>query len=424
MTQLTVYTQKLPPAIKRSQILQWLSIQEDLFLWENAAQTQQLLTAGQVLQVEPGTIASFAVAQDLLRQAQASFQLTASSTWQDVKLVGSFLFDSEDARNGQWGTFQQGIAYIPQVSFVETEDQWQVTLIAADDSALEPMMAQILQLAELQPQTLELGNYQEQKTAQWQDSVAQTVAAIQQQHFQKVVLARTAMAQQTAQVNWVAVWLHLSLTQPGYHILLQTRDVQFISITPERLAKFLPNLVQTGAVAGTTANDLDAVKAKQLAKQLLQDVKNRQEHDIVVQGIKSVLQQANLQVQAPSQPQILATANLQHLWTPITGRGLVRPLTIIERLHPTPALGGFPQAQAVAWIRKVETQARGLFGAPIGYLSAQQTGEFAVGIRSALVQQQQLSFFAGAGIVADSDPVTEFRETGAKLQSLYQALTH
>lgn len=421
MTQLKVYTTVLPSGIQRSQILQWLAHQTKIFLWENPTRTQQLFTAGSVLQADSTRPITMVTAQNLLQEAKTTLELTPSSSWEDVKLVGSFLFDSKDPRNVSWGALQNGIAFIPEVSFFQTAQQWHLTVIATDGARLNEIITTILQLPNLAPQAVQLVNYQEQAVSQWTTAVETAVVQIKQTQLQKVVLARQATAQFT-NVNWVAVWLYLSQRQPGYHILLNVPGASFISITPERLASFQPQMVQTGAVAGTIANAADQQKATQLAQQLLHDAKNRHEHDIVVQGIKRVLQQAQLTVQAPATPEILTTANLQHLYTPITGLGLVQPWSIIAQLHPTPALGGMPQQLAVELIRQLEPHARGLFGAPIGYLSAHRTGEFAVGIRSALIKDQQLTFFAGAGIVADSQADSEQKETGLKLQSLYQAL--
>jgi salicylate biosynthesis isochorismate synthase/menaquinone-specific isochorismate synthase len=116
--------------------------------------------------------------------------------------------------------------------------------------------------------------------------------------------------------------------------------------------------------------------------------------------------------------------NVQHLFTPIQANTAASTtvLDLVEQLHPTPALGGQPREHAMAWIRAREGLDRGWYGAPVGWIDAQGQGEFAVAIRSALVGYREASLFAGAGIVAASDPEREERETRIKLRAMLGAL--
>ena len=113
-----------------------------------------------------------------------------------------------------------------------------------------------------------------------------------------------------------------------------------------------------------------------------------------------------------------------HLHTPITGElaADAHVLDLVAALHPTPAVGGTPTADAVAWIAAHEPTPRGWYASPVGWFDAAGDGEFAVAIRSGLLAGTTATLFAGAGIVAASDPAAELAETELKLRALSDAL--
>jgi menaquinone-specific isochorismate synthase len=97
-------------------------------------------------------------------------------------------------------------------------------------------------------------------------------------------------------------------------------------------------------------------------------------------------------------------------------------LDIVAKLHPTPAVAGVPTEFACEQIRLFETFDRSLYAGPIGWVDCQGNGEFIVGIRSASIEGNKARLYAGAGIVAGSDPDKELAEIQLKLQSLFKAL--
>ena len=122
---------------------------------------------------------------------------------------------------------------------------------------------------------------------------------------------------------------------------------------------------------------------------------------------------------------MLKLRNIQHLFTPIGGR-LCDPdasiLTLVSLLHPTPAMGGVPAGAALSCLRSLEPVPRGWYAAPIGWFDAQDDGEFAVAIRSAVSQYARAWLYAGAGIVGDSDADQEWAETALKFRPMLGAL--
>ena len=126
----------------------------------------------------------------------------------------------------------------------------------------------------------------------------------------------------------------------------------------------------------------------------------------------------------PEKPTVTQLKNLQHLYTPVeaTLKPSAHLFNLVQALHPTPALGGTPKEASLAFIREHELLDRGWYGAPIGWLDAQQNGEFAVAIRSGLIQKDEASLFAGCGVVEDSDPEMEYAETKMKFRPMLSIL--
>jgi menaquinone-specific isochorismate synthase len=116
--------------------------------------------------------------------------------------------------------------------------------------------------------------------------------------------------------------------------------------------------------------------------------------------------------------------NLQHLHTPVEGvlKEEAHILQLVEQLHPTPAAGGLPRQSALSLIRAYESFDRGWYAGPLGWIDRRGSGEFVVGIRSALLRGNQALLYAGCGIVADSDPQREYEESNLKLRPMLWAL--
>lgn len=126
----------------------------------------------------------------------------------------------------------------------------------------------------------------------------------------------------------------------------------------------------------------------------------------------------------PKRPKLLKIRDIQHLYTPVEGK--LSPdatiLQLVKLLHPTPALGGVPRQEAMAVIRQNEYMNRGLYAAPLGWIDAEGNGEFAVAIRSAALKDNKAYLYAGGGIVADSEPISEYEETLVKFRPMLRAL--
>lgn len=243
--------------------------------------------------------------------------------------------------------------------------------------------------------------------------------------LKKVVLARELRILFQNKIPHDTV-LHQLLEQQkdSFIFAFESNDDCFISATPERLVKKLGKRVFSACVAGSIARGKTVEEDEKLGQILLNDEKNLVEHQYVVEMIKEGMESICTEVRLPEKPTLMKIRDIQHLYTPVVGICDQNSslLKLVERLHPTPALGGFPQKLAVEKIREMEKLDRGLYASPIGWLDHQGNGDFAVAIRSGLIQGKEASLFAGCGIVKDSDAESEYVETKIKFRPMLSAL--
>jgi isochorismate synthase len=259
----------------------------------------------------------------------------------------------------------------------------------------------------------------------WKAIVAQATQDIQAGDYEKIVLARGVQVTADQAFDLYAVLTALQQAYPWAYTFAITRGTKtFLGATPERLVGVSGGIVRATALAGTARRGATPEEDAQVGADLMASPKNRHEHDVVVQMLRAALSDPCVDIHAADTPTLLKLANVQHLYTPVSGR--LRPhstlMDLISRLHPTPAVGGLPSQKAVGYIRDYEGLDRGWYAAPVGWLDARKEGDFAVALRSGLVEGNTATLFAGCGIVADSDPAAELTESELKLQPMLKAL--
>jgi menaquinone-specific isochorismate synthase len=244
--------------------------------------------------------------------------------------------------------------------------------------------------------------------------------------LEKVVLARAKDLCATGAFHPLRVLNGLRQRFPDCHSfsLANGRGQSFIGASPERLLRARAGALLTEAQAGSVRRGSTASEDAALAGALLRDEKELREHRLVAGTVADCLASLGLRPELPERPVVRRLANVQHLHTPIRAAlppGL-RLLDVLARLHPTPAVGGTPREAAIAAIRGGESFARGLYAGAVGWLDARGDGEFCVALRSALIDGSQARIYAGAGIVAGSQPEREFAETELKFRAMQEAL--
>lgn len=259
----------------------------------------------------------------------------------------------------------------------------------------------------------------------FQDSVAQALGHIDR-HIQKIVLAHAFDMVRETPFQVLSSLAKLRQRYPDCYVFAvgNGRGSTFMGASPERLLSIAHRQLMTDALAGSAPRGRSAQEDRQLALQLLHSPKEQGEHQLVVKFLHQQLRGLGLEPHHPSRPTLLRLSNIQHLHTPIQARisSQIHPLHLVEALHPTPAVAGVPTAAACEHIHRYERFDRGLYAAPLGWVGANGDSEFIVGIRSALINGNWARLYAGAGIVAGSDPAREWAEINLKSRALGESL--
>lgn len=198
-----------------------------------------------------------------------------------------------------------------------------------------------------------------------------------------------------------------------------------VGASPELLVSRRGRTVVSHPLAGSARRCRDVAEDARVAEALKGSTKDLDEHRYVVEAIVEALAPLCSELEAPSLPSLHATQTMWHLGTRIVGT-LKEPApssaALAALLHPTPAVCGTPRQTAMETIRTLEPIERGFYAGAVGWVDAHGDGDWYVAIRCARVQDRDLRLFAGAGIVADSQPALEVAETSAKFMALLQAL--
>lgn len=352
-------------------------------------------------------------------------------------LFGGFTFDPQNRVDGEWTDFPEAYFALATYQLVLRDNKAYVSihLIAQASQAEQQLEAlrkerdhliDAAQVAQVQKYAKpEITNYFEPYKDPYLASIDQVTALIKAKQAAKVVIARSLALQFKEQVTSPQVLAQIIDEQPESYLFgLEWHDLLFFGASPERLVKVENGRAYSSCVAGSIQRGKTPEEDEAYGQSLLNDPKNGGEHQYVVDMIAETFRKNCVEMKIPDGPRLLKIRDIQHLYTPVEGQ-LNDEATILQltkHLHPTPALGGVPRIEAMSAIRKYEPMNRGLYAAPIGWLDAEGNGEFAVAIRSAALIKDKAYLYAGGGIVADSEPQSEYEETLVKFRPMLRAL--
>lgn len=255
-------------------------------------------------------------------------------------------------------------------------------------------------------------------------AVAAARDAVRDGLLTKAVIAREIRVSSDEPIDIHAVLVRLRLSfGSSYRYSIDG----FVGAMPEQLVAVQGNTVSAHPFAGTTPRTGDPETDRKAAAELLASAKNQTEHRVVIDMIHDTLLPWCSYLDWEPEPSIVAVANVQHLGTRMEGHlSDPRPnvLELVRALAPTPAVGGFPRAEALALIDEVEGFERGRYAGSVGWVDATGDGTWAVALRCAEFSADRRSarLVAGGGIVADSEPLAELAETQAKFQAMLSAI--
>ena len=240
----------------------------------------------------------------------------------------------------------------------------------------------------------------------------------------KAVIARDVFVESSQPIDIHSVLLRL---RNSFGSSYQFSIDGFVGASPELLVSIVDGEVSSHPLAGTAPRTGDPTTDDQLAASLLSSSKNQIEHRIVIDAVHDTLLPWCSYLDWEPEASIVAVANVQHLGTHMSGRlsePFLHVLDAVYALSPTPALGGHPRDKALKLISDVEGMSRGRYGGAVGWFDSSGNGVWAVSIRCAEYSNNNMTarLFAGGGIVADSDPLSELAETQAKLQAMLAAI--
>ncbi|HUQ99638.1 MAG TPA: isochorismate synthase [Gemmatimonadaceae bacterium] len=356
-------------------------------------------------------------------------------------LMGGFAFDGDTRQSGLWKGFSSAHMIVPRLLFTATGEKSWLTVSAIVGTNGEPdvdLETLTSLLGETDGVTLHRDNsiidetapgalqYTESRSARdWQSLVSTAVREICAGEMQKVVLARDVHETAAGDIDVFGTLDDLRNTHRNSFVFGYWRgESAFIGASPERLVRLDGQDVRASSLAGTEKRGATPEEDSALAALLLASAKDLAEHAAVRDALYDALSEISDDVEAAETPSLLTLPHLHHLHTPVRAR--LREghslLDVVSRLHPTPAVGGTPRDAALRFIKDHEQLDRGWYAAPIGWIG-RESGEFAVALRSAVIAGPEVRLFAGCGIVADSDPELEYKESVLKLRPMQLAIS-
>lgn len=351
-------------------------------------------------------------------------------------LFGGFTFDPENGILDEWGDMPSAFFTVATYQLVIRNNHIYIsTNYVAERENSDLLKRLTIKRDELidRAQVKALKTYAKPKVKssfepykkEYLESIHQVTSLIRRKEAEKVVIARSLVLKFEEAVSSSNILSQIISEQPESYLFgLEYKGKLFFGASPERLVKVENSYAHSSCVAGSVKRGKTPEEDEALGKDLLNDAKNRVEHQYVVEMIGHTFKENCASYHIPSEPQLLKIRDIQHLYTPVEGqlKDDATILKLVKTLHPTPALGGVPRMKAMEVIRKYEPINRGLYAAPIGWLDTAGNGEFAVAIRSALLHQDEAFLYAGGGIVADSEPQSEYEETLVKFRPMIRAL--
>ncbi|WP_273403311.1 isochorismate synthase [Actinobacillus porcinus] len=335
-------------------------------------------------------------------------------------LIGGLTFD------------KKGHFWLPRLLVEQQKDQVVISVFVDNQADLAQEKQQALsaiqtltQFAELEPLNSQARLVsQKANQEEWCHWVEQALRAIEQGELNKVVLANESLFESAQPINAKDFLAESEKQNTGcYHFLYaETPESTFVGSTPERLFERSGVQVKTEALAGTALMSDDVQQNQAQADWLLHDQKNDDENWLVVKDICDNLQEFVSHIQV-GDVELKQLRRVQHLRRRIQAE--LKPsfadAACLHAIHPTAAVSGLPQQNALAFLQKTENFDRTWYAGTLGMMT-QSHGEFCVTIRCAFIEQNNIRIFAGAGIVAGSIPLLEWQEIERKASGLVTLL--
>jgi anthranilate synthase component 1 len=261
--------------------------------------------------------------------------------------------------------------------------------------------------------------------APYREAVARAKEYIAAGDIFQVVLSR--QQQMACGLDPFTVYRALRMVNPSpYMYFLKEGDTAVAGASPEMLVRVEGGRVETRPIAGTRPRGASEEEDDRLAREMLADEKERAEHLMLVDLGRNDLGRV-CRFKSVTVPEFMSVerySHVMHLVSSVVG-DLAEGKDALDALvatFPAGTLSGAPKIRAMEIIDELEPARRGLYGGALGYLDLRGNLDFCITIRTVVLRDGRVTVQAGAGIVADSDPMAEQRETEAKAGAMLEAL--
>ncbi len=409
-------------------LIAWLSAQSvyPRIYWQGRDKTEEVAAIGQCQDF------NFSEETSDNELAEIYHSQCGLSTNQELRYYGGVAFDRSLPC---WPEFGRARFVLPRIELRRSGDRYKliVNLNTQEHSLAEECQNALQALAQMQsPRPLPpphkltpLSRSDKPEYSRWKSLVEQVTNEKFNQQTPKVVLSRVTQLEVADNIDpWMVLACWQGRNPNSFQFGFQfSPERTFISCSPERLYRRRQQELFTEALAGTTTRGVNQEEDELLAQQLMDDSKNSHENQLVRQHIVDQLNPLSNYVGAEERPSVFKLNHIQHLHRSIRAelKQGVSDFQLLQALHPTPAVGGLPRDSAMSFIRQREGYMRGWYAGACGYFNKLDS-EFSVAIRSALLEPGRINLFAGAGIVAGSDPETEWQELENKLATIMSIL--
>ncbi|WP_320824883.1 isochorismate synthase [Reinekea sp.] len=411
--------------------LRWLADNphHDQSYWQNRDSQFALAGLGQAMAFEADDIAEI---DRVMAQIDSALKRADCSHTRPV-FVGGLSFDNH--LSGHWQTFSAVSFRAPLCFLHQQQGQYELgfnlysTSLAGwqhQSKSLKQLLAKLCFDAPPRVRQKNVIRLRQDSfnPETWRASVAQTLKAIEQGKIEKAVLARRVdltLARAANLPELLARWRNKN--PHSFSFLLSQPGWRFLGCSPERLFRRRHQRLDTEAIAGTLPRGATRAEDFCYGQQLLTDPKLRLEHRLVGDFIGQQLKPYCADIDTQCKTHILKLSAIQHLCQPIQASLTpgVPNHALLQALHPTPAVCGYPRQVAHHLINALEPVGRGWYSGAVGVVS-DAGAEFAVAIRSALSHNNQLFCYSGVGIVEGSVAEQEWQELESKLHALLELI--
>ena len=304
----------------------------------------------------------------------------------------------------------------PEDAYVQACDEVNETIVGLREHTPAPAVEKNIRVSELTSNV---------KKAPFMASVAQAKEYIAAGDAIQVVLSQRFGG--TVSGDDFTLYRNLRSVNPSpYMFYLNFEETRLIGASPEILVRLTDGRIELRPIAGTRPRGKDEQADQRLQKELLEDPKERAEHIMLVDLGRNDAGKvaAPGTVKVPRLMEVERYSHVMHLVSRVEAD--LSPekdaFDLFMASFPAGTVSGAPKVRAMEIIHELESSPRGPYAGAVGYFGFNGNMDFCITIRTMTLQNNQLSIQVGAGIVADSDPETEYQETLNKAGAMFQAI--